>query len=142
MADMTAPAPGQFDAQAPGVTAASGTASERLEGDLQSLEQQLAELQVRPNAPAYRSSRALVETSVASVAFSSVFLLQHGNVLLLFYRYRCSESVPKQIQSLHTASLSTGHWSALSSRSLGDLAWYGFSCLTLCIRELLVHSDS
>ena len=47
MADMTAPAPGQFDAQAPGATAASGTASERLEGDLQSLEQQLAELQVR-----------------------------------------------------------------------------------------------
>ena len=47
MADMTAPAPGQFDAQAPGVTAASGSASERLEGDLHSLEQQLAELQVR-----------------------------------------------------------------------------------------------
>ena len=46
MAAMTAPAPGQFDAQAPGVTAASGTAPERLESDLQSLEQQLAELQV------------------------------------------------------------------------------------------------
>ena len=46
MADMSAPAPGQFDAQAPGVTAASGSAPERLEGDLHSLEQQLAELQV------------------------------------------------------------------------------------------------
>ena len=46
MADMAAPLPGQFDAQAPGVTAASGTASDSLEGDLHSLEQQLAELQV------------------------------------------------------------------------------------------------
>lgn len=46
MAEMSAPAPGKFDAQAPGVTAASGTAPGCLEGDLQSLEQQLAELQV------------------------------------------------------------------------------------------------
>ena len=46
MADMAAPLPGQFDAQAPGVTAASGIASDSLEGDLHSLEQQLADLQV------------------------------------------------------------------------------------------------
>ncbi len=46
MADMAAPAPGQFDAQAPGVTAAVGSASQRLEGDLHALEQQLADLQV------------------------------------------------------------------------------------------------
>lgn len=46
MSDMAAPAPGQFDAQATGVTSASGTASQSLEGELHSLEQQLAELQV------------------------------------------------------------------------------------------------
>lgn len=50
MADMAAPIPGQFDAQAPGVTAASGTAPQKLEGDLQALEQQLADLQVCSNA--------------------------------------------------------------------------------------------
>ena len=46
MSDMAAPAPGQFDAQATGVTSASGSASQSLEGELHSLEQQLAELQV------------------------------------------------------------------------------------------------
>ena len=46
MADMAAPVPGQFDAQASGVTAASGSASQSLEGELHALEQQLAELQV------------------------------------------------------------------------------------------------
>ena len=43
---MAAPEPGQFDAQAPGATQASGTASQSLENDQQSLERQLAELQV------------------------------------------------------------------------------------------------
>ncbi|KAL3135150.1 hypothetical protein ABBQ32_008084 [Trebouxia sp. C0010 RCD-2024] len=47
MAGMVTPAPGQFDAQAPGVTAATGTAPEGLDNDLHSLEQQLAELQVK-----------------------------------------------------------------------------------------------
>ncbi len=46
MADLAAPVPGQFDAQAPGLTAASGTAPQKLEGEIQALEQQLADLQV------------------------------------------------------------------------------------------------
>ncbi len=46
MADLTAPVPGHFDAQAPGLTAASGTAPQKLEDDIQALEQQLADLQV------------------------------------------------------------------------------------------------
>lgn len=46
MADLTAPVPGPFDAQAPGLTAASGTAPQKLEDDIQALEQQLADLQV------------------------------------------------------------------------------------------------
>ncbi len=50
MADLTAPVPGQFDAQAPGLTAASGTAPQKLEGDIQALEQQLADLQVMPES--------------------------------------------------------------------------------------------
>ena len=53
---MAAPAPGQFDAQAPGVTAASGTASQKLEGDLHALEQQLADLQVSTCFVSYRLS--------------------------------------------------------------------------------------
>ncbi len=48
MADLVPPPPipGHFDAQAPGLTAASGTAPQKLEDDIQALEQQLADLQV------------------------------------------------------------------------------------------------
>ncbi len=49
MADLTAPVPGHFDAQAPGLTAAFGTAPQKLEDDIQALEQQLADLQVMPD---------------------------------------------------------------------------------------------
>lgn len=47
MAELTAPVPGNFDAQAPGLTAASGTAPQELEHEIHALEQQLADLQVR-----------------------------------------------------------------------------------------------
>lgn len=43
---MAAPIPGQFDAQAIGLTSASGSAPGQLEGELHALEQQLADLQV------------------------------------------------------------------------------------------------
>ena len=56
MADLTAPVPGPFDAQAPGLTAASGTAPQKLEDDIQALEQQLADLQVMSEIPLYGQS--------------------------------------------------------------------------------------
>lgn len=76
MADLTAPVPGPFDAQAPGLSAASGTAPQKLEDDIQALEQQLADLQMKvqqkraeadPVAPYSRSfKRTLVGTLYAA----------------------------------------------------------------------------
>lgn len=86
MADMTAPAPGQFDAQAPGVTAASGTASGRLEGDLQSLEQQLAELQVRRPCTSQSFLHSTGRDISCIYSHLQQALLQHGDILSLLCR--------------------------------------------------------
>lgn len=72
MADMAAPSPGQFDAQATGLTAASGSASQSLEGELHALEQQLAELQV---SFAWEDNSKRCACRNAATMFASDFLI-------------------------------------------------------------------
>lgn len=91
MAGMVTPAPGQFDAQAPGVTAATGTAPEGLDNDLHSLEQQLAELQVCvSNGLKYCSGMSSYTRAAGGFATSATMLAGKGTAEACRSRFGCS----------------------------------------------------
>ena len=128
MDDMAARAPGQFDAQAPGVTAASGSASRSLEDDLTSLEQQLADLQVRRcqiwmcSRPPRNTCRALFKLSQQWAEYLMQY--KQAAIAVLLCSSKCNESEPKPIQLRLTADRSTGLSSAHYTPQAGALDWY------------------